>query len=418
MYKFKHYTDDFVKLPTSIGDHTIIKKFDGIEDFVDQLFPTLGASDEIPETIILTPKNKNMFEINDMCLEKYRPQEEIIEAKSKDVPYIPEQEGMFPEELMNNYDPGSLPRHNLRLKPGCSLMLLRNVNLYEGLANGTRLRLLSISESRKVMKVEIMTGPKAKKNVETGQPIFTLPERTFPLFQIPCTNEDDPVIRMVRKQFPVRLTYCMSINKAQGQTLKKVGLYLPNPVFSHGQLYVAMSRVSRPEDILIYIQTDNETHGDYRGKWYTKNVVYDQLLKDEIEKFKSSEKFVDPNPYEDTESDDDYGAIYNHGDSVESDLYPETFDEEDEYPDDLYPEVYSEEDEYQEEDEHMDDYHEEADPQEYDHQVTKKLNKKNVILRKDMNTWKMHTQKKYILKKMSIQMEMHTQKKHIRKKHF
>ena len=40
-------------------------------------------------------------------------------------------------------------------------------------------------------------------------------------------------------------------------------------------------------------------NGDYRGKWYTKNVVYDQLLQDEIDNFKASDKFVDPNPYDD-----------------------------------------------------------------------------------------------------------------------
>jgi hypothetical protein len=130
MYKFKHYTDDFINLPKKIGDHTIVKKFDDIEDFVDQLFPSISTNDEIPETIILTPKNKDMFQINDMCLEKYHPEEDIIIVKSHDKPYIPEQEGMFPEELMNNYDPGSLPRHNLKLKNGCLLMLLRNVNLY------------------------------------------------------------------------------------------------------------------------------------------------------------------------------------------------------------------------------------------------------------------------------------------------
>ena len=65
---------------------------------------------------------------------------------------------------MNAYNPGSLPQHELKVKPGCPLMLLRNVNLFEGLANGTRLKLLSVSESGKVMKVEVMTGPKTQKD--------------------------------------------------------------------------------------------------------------------------------------------------------------------------------------------------------------------------------------------------------------
>ncbi len=32
----------------------------------------------------------------------------------------------------------------------------------------------------------------------------------------------------------------MTINKAQGQSLEHVGVYLPAPVFAHGQLYVAL----------------------------------------------------------------------------------------------------------------------------------------------------------------------------------
>ncbi|EPZ35049.1 hypothetical protein O9G_006021 [Rozella allomycis CSF55] len=34
----------------------------------------------------------------------------------------------------------------------------------------------------------------------------------------------------------------MTINKAHGQTLKKVGIFVPGPVFTHGQLYVTLSR--------------------------------------------------------------------------------------------------------------------------------------------------------------------------------
>ena len=59
-----------------------------------------------------------------------------------------------------------------------------------------------------------------------------------------------------RKQFPVRPAFAMTINKSQGQTLQYVGLYLPDPVFSHGQLYVAFSRVAGFDKITVYLPED------------------------------------------------------------------------------------------------------------------------------------------------------------------
>lgn len=51
--------------------------------------------------------------------------------------------------------------------------------------------------------------------------------------------------KLSRIQFPVVPAFAMTINKSQGQTLERVGLYLMKQVFSHGQLYVGMSRVRR-----------------------------------------------------------------------------------------------------------------------------------------------------------------------------
>ena len=61
----------------------------------------------------------------------------------------------------------------------------------------------------------------------------------------------------------------MSTNKAQGQTLDFVGVYLPENVFTHGQLYVALSRVRNSHSVAVYV--DNEDG-------CTKNIVYREVL--------------------------------------------------------------------------------------------------------------------------------------------
>ena len=76
-----------------------------------------------------------------------------------------------------------------------------------------------------------------------------------------------------RFQFPVCLAFAMTMNKSQGQTLPHVGIYLPDPVFSHGQLYVAMSRVQARNNIKILA-----IRSTVEGRTYTKNIVYDEVL--------------------------------------------------------------------------------------------------------------------------------------------
>eukprot|EP01084_Bolivina_argentea_P056989 104199_1 len=72
----------------------------------------------------------------------------------------------------------------------------------------------------------------------------------------------------------------MTIHKSQGQSLDRVSMYLPNPVFAHGQLYTGLSRVRDPQKLNILIENTNE-HGffDDLNGWYTRNIVYKQALR-------------------------------------------------------------------------------------------------------------------------------------------
>ena len=80
--------------------------------------------------------------------------------------------------------------------------------------------------------------------------------------------------QMQRRQFPVSISFAMTINKSQGQSLKQVGLYLYKPVFTHGQLYVGLSRVRSIDGLRIVL-------GEHDGQKFntTKNVVYKEIFK-------------------------------------------------------------------------------------------------------------------------------------------
>ena len=73
-----------------------------------------------------------------------------------------------------------------------------------------------------------------------------------------------------RRQFPLTVSFAMTINKSQRQSLKYVGVYLPTPVFSYGQLYVAVSKVTSKEGQKILITNED---GEDTNVYVTSNVV-------------------------------------------------------------------------------------------------------------------------------------------------
>ena len=120
-----------------------------------------------------------------------------------------------------------------------------------------------ISVLPELLKCKVLTGS------ATTNKITYLPRCRFNYGK----NKNELGVHFNRLQFPIRPSFAMSINKAQGQTLGRVGIALClQEVFSHGQLYTAFSRVRKMEFIRV-LTSFLDDHCDL-----VKNIVFPEIL--------------------------------------------------------------------------------------------------------------------------------------------
>ena len=220
-------------------------------DLKNAVFPNIQTNFRKPqwlcERAILAPKNDSVYKLN-ISIQNMLPGDSK-QYKSIDTVMDPAQAVFYPVEFLNSLEPAGMPPHNLELKIGAPIILLRNLDPPK-LCNGTRLYVKNFYPN--LIEATILTG------CGKGEDVF--------IPRIPLIPTDLP-FDWKRLQFPVRLAFAMSINKAQGQSLKVAGINLENPCFSHGQLYVACSRVGNPNNLYILAPD---------GK--SKNIVYPKAL--------------------------------------------------------------------------------------------------------------------------------------------
>lgn len=239
-----------------------------LQFLLDFIYPGLSSPEPPPpeyflNRMILSARNSDVEDINVDVLSRmsgparvYPSADSVVTEAGADR----ELAEALPSEFLRSLTASGLPPGELKLKVGCPLILLRNLSPGRGLCNGTRMVVVRMTE--RVLEVRLIGGD------HDGELAF-IPRITL----TPSGNLTEYAFVMRRRQFPVRLAFVMTINKSQGQSAKYVGLDLRMPVFSHGQLYVALSRATSGDRIKAVLSDDSDG-------LTTTNIVYPEVLLD------------------------------------------------------------------------------------------------------------------------------------------
>lgn len=238
---------EFAELLESVGSGSLTEvsipaasQVSCMEDLVLQVLgPDLSLADNAAMVLTLTLDDSeavNNYCLNSMpglCHEMYAA-DTFLDCRQPD---------QYPPEVVAGIRIPGVPPHCLHLKVGARYMIVKN--MMKNMFNGVRCVLVAMAGSKCVF-VRLISGPGAGQTVLLPAIVFCItPEQSGLPFSIR------------RRQLPMIPAFAVTVHKSQGQTLSKVGLYITTPMFTHGQLYTALSRTRGWTNIRVFSTLPN-----------------------------------------------------------------------------------------------------------------------------------------------------------------
>ena len=174
-------------------------------------------------TVILTTTNSLANTIN---------QDRLSKLPGKEITYEALASGKFEESA---YPTDT----SLKLKKGAQVILIKN-DPGKQWVNGTLAKVVALSKDSIVVDINGRT---------CDVPIVKWQKIEYSYNEKEDKIEDEVVGAFA--QYPIKLAWAITIHKSQGQTFEKVIIDLGNGAFTHGQLYVALSRCTRLDGIRL-----------------------------------------------------------------------------------------------------------------------------------------------------------------------
>ena len=231
---------------------------DALRRFVHPDLETCTAR-EAARFAIVAVHNAVVDEHNAACLDRLPGEVITLQATHQLPAETREFEAFLNEEHLQTVTKSGTPPASIDVKPGCLLICTRNILPQLGIQNGTLLELLNVLDN----VIHVRTIPED----DDAEPVEAYIPRI--LFELQSGG-----LMFMRRQFPIRLAYALTVNKVQGATKRRLGLDLRHGVFSHGQLYVALSRVPCAEALMI-IGVAKPPEGE---RPVMRNIVYRDII--------------------------------------------------------------------------------------------------------------------------------------------